>query len=71
MQKRNGYFLIGIGIASILTGIYAALRSGEIFDSLSAIFLIPTISYRDMDYPTGYEKIDQEIIKISNLKVRE
>jgi hypothetical protein len=39
MSKRTGDFIIGIGIASILAGIYAAVRSGEFLDSISGVFI--------------------------------
>ncbi|UII74456.1 hypothetical protein LV716_09270 [Flagellimonas sp. HMM57] len=39
MQKQTGYVLIGIGVASILAGIYAAVRSGEIMDAISGVFI--------------------------------
>ncbi|MEM7484529.1 MAG: hypothetical protein AAF348_04910 [Bacteroidota bacterium] len=39
MQKQTGYVLIGIGIASILAGIYAAVRNGELIDATSGVFI--------------------------------
>ncbi len=39
MRKQTEYLLIGIGIASILAGIYAAIRSGEFMDSLSGMVI--------------------------------
>ena len=49
MKKQTAYLLIGIGIASILAGIYGAFRSGVLMDSLSGVFigaaLIGTVIY--------------------------
>lgn len=39
MRKQTGYLIIGIGIASILAGIYGAVRSGELMDSASGILI--------------------------------
>ena len=39
MRKQTGYLLIGIGISSILAGIYGAVRSGAIMDSTSGVFI--------------------------------
>ena len=39
MRQQTGYLLIGIGIVSILAGIYGAVRSGESMDSVSGIFI--------------------------------
>ncbi len=39
MKDQTGYLLIGIGIASILVGIYGAFRSGELIDSLSGVVI--------------------------------
>jgi hypothetical protein len=39
MEKQTIYLLIGIGIAAILAGIYAAVRSGEVMDSLNGVFI--------------------------------
>jgi hypothetical protein len=39
MKKQTGYLVIGIGIASILSGIYGAVRSGELMDSLSGVLI--------------------------------
>ncbi len=39
MRKRTAYIVIGIGIASIIAGIYGAVRSGEIIDSASGIVI--------------------------------
>jgi hypothetical protein len=39
MKKQTASLIIGIGIASILAGIYGAVRSGELMDSLSGVFI--------------------------------
>jgi hypothetical protein len=39
MKKQTASLIIGIGIASILAGIYEAVRSGELIDSLSGVFI--------------------------------
>lgn len=39
MKKQTGSLIIGIGIASILAGIYGGVRSGELIDSLSGVFI--------------------------------
>jgi hypothetical protein len=39
LNKQTGSLIIGIGIASILAGIYGGVRSGELFDSLSGVFI--------------------------------
>ncbi|MGR3810281.1 hypothetical protein [Jiulongibacter sp. NS-SX5] len=39
MSKNTISLLIGIGIASILAGVYAAYRSGEFMDAVSGIFI--------------------------------
>ena len=39
MEKRTGYLLIGIGIASILAAAYGAFRSGEAMDALSGVVI--------------------------------
>ncbi len=39
MKKQTGYLVIGIGIVSILAGIYGAVRSGELMDSLSGVLI--------------------------------
>jgi hypothetical protein len=39
MTKQTAALVIGIGIASILAGVYATVRSGEILDSLSGVFI--------------------------------
>lgn len=39
MKKQTEYLVIGIGIASILAGIYGAIRSGELIDSLSGVLI--------------------------------
>uniref|UniRef100_UPI00404B42C1 hypothetical protein n=1 Tax=Flavobacterium sp. TaxID=239 RepID=UPI00404B42C1 len=39
MNKQTASLIIGIGIASILAGIYTAVRSGELMDSLSGVFI--------------------------------
>jgi hypothetical protein len=49
MNKQTGYFIIGIGIASILAGVFGAIRSGEFLDSISGVVigasLIGTVIY--------------------------
>jgi hypothetical protein len=39
MSKQTEYLVIGIGIASILAGIYGAYRPGELMDSLSGVLI--------------------------------
>jgi uncharacterized sodium:solute symporter family permease YidK len=39
MRKQTAYLVIGIGIASILAGIYGGIRTGELMDSLSGVFI--------------------------------
>jgi len=39
MKRQTSYLIIGIGIASILAGIYEAVRSGELMDSLSGVLI--------------------------------
>jgi hypothetical protein len=39
MKKQTAALIIGIGIVSILTGIYGGFRSGELIDSLSGVFI--------------------------------
>jgi hypothetical protein len=39
MRKQTEYLVIGIGIASILAGIYGAYRTGELMDSLSGVLI--------------------------------
>ncbi|WP_198440156.1 hypothetical protein [Pareuzebyella sediminis] len=39
MKKQTGYLLIAIGIASMLAGIYGAVQSGELMDSLSGVLI--------------------------------
>ena len=39
MSKQTEYLVIGIGIASILAGIYGAVRTGDIMESLSCIII--------------------------------
>lgn len=39
MRKKTESIIIGIGIASILAGIYAGVSSGELIDSLSGVFI--------------------------------
>jgi len=39
MKRQTGFLIIGIGIVSIFTGIWAAFRSGELMDSLSGVFI--------------------------------
>jgi hypothetical protein len=49
MNKQTGYFIIGIGIASILAGVFGAICSGEFLDSISGVVigasLIGTVIY--------------------------
>lgn len=39
MRKQTEYLVIGIGISSILAGIYGAIQSGELIDSLSGVLI--------------------------------
>lgn len=39
MSKKTAYLIIGIGIASILAGIYGAFESGEWMDSISGVVI--------------------------------
>lgn len=39
MRKQTEYLVIGIGVASILAGIYEAYRTGELMDSLSGVLI--------------------------------
>jgi hypothetical protein len=39
MDKQTAYLIIGIGIASILAGVYTAYRTGEIMESVSGIII--------------------------------
>lgn len=39
MQKSTRYVIIGIGIISILSGIYSYFTEGELFAVLSAFFI--------------------------------
>ena len=39
MKKQTRYLLIVIGIASILAGIYQAVRTGVWLDALSGVFI--------------------------------
>ncbi|MEM9078231.1 MAG: hypothetical protein AAGC43_14405 [Bacteroidota bacterium] len=39
MEKRTEYLIFGIAIASILAGIYAGIRAGELMESVSGIFI--------------------------------
>ena len=39
MSKQTEYLVIGIGIASILAGIYGAVRTGNIMESLSGVVI--------------------------------
>ena len=39
MGKQTEYLLIGIGIASILAGVYGAFQTGEFMESASGIFI--------------------------------
>jgi hypothetical protein len=43
MKRQTGYLIIGIGIASILAGIYGAVRSGDLMDSLSSVIIGVTL----------------------------
>jgi hypothetical protein len=39
MKKQTASLIIGIGIASILAGFYAAFRTGEIMESVSGVVI--------------------------------
>lgn len=39
MKKQTASLIIGIGITSILAGIYGAVRSRELTDALSGVFI--------------------------------
>jgi hypothetical protein len=39
MRKQTEYLVIGIGIASILAGIYGGVRTGELMDSVSGVLI--------------------------------
>tara|TARA_R110000868_G_C10639162_1_gene743977 strand:+ start:335 stop:511 length:177 start_codon:yes stop_codon:yes gene_type:complete len=39
MEKRTEYLIFGIAMASILAGIYGAVRTGELMESLSGILI--------------------------------
>ena len=39
MRKQTEYLVIGIGITSILAGIYGGFRSGELMDSLNGVLI--------------------------------
>jgi len=39
MRKQTAYLVIGIEIASILAGIYGGIRTGELMDSQSGVFI--------------------------------
>jgi len=39
MRKQTEYIVLGIGIISILAGVYGGLRTGELGDSLGGIFI--------------------------------
>ncbi len=39
MKKKTGYLVIGIGIASIIAGVYEAVGSGELMDSVSGVLI--------------------------------
>ena len=39
MNKNTVYLIIGIGIASILAGIYGAIKSGDWMDSISGVVI--------------------------------
>jgi hypothetical protein len=39
MNKQTASLIIGIGIASVLAGIYGAVRSEELLDALSGVFI--------------------------------
>lgn len=39
MKKQSAYLIIGIGIVSILAGIYSGIRNGDYRESISGIFI--------------------------------
>jgi len=39
MKKQTASIIIGIGIVSILAGVFGAVRSGEVMDALSSVFI--------------------------------
>jgi len=39
MSKKTEYLIFGIAIASILAGVYGAIRTGEFMESLGGIFI--------------------------------
>ncbi|MCR9132767.1 MAG: hypothetical protein NXI08_09345 [bacterium] len=39
MDNQTAYLIIGIGIASILAGVYTAYRTGEIIESVSGVII--------------------------------
>ncbi|MDO6761810.1 hypothetical protein Q4566_16500 [Tamlana sp. 2_MG-2023] len=39
MRKQTEYLVIGIGIVSILAGIYGGVRTGELMDSVSGVLI--------------------------------
>lgn len=39
MRKQTAYLIIGIGIASILAGVYEVVRTGEYMDSISGVII--------------------------------
>lgn len=39
MDNKTAYLIIGIGIASILAGVYTAYRTGEIMESVSGVII--------------------------------
>lgn len=39
MKKQTAYLIIGIGIASVLAGIYSGYRMGDYFESISGIVI--------------------------------
>lgn len=39
MRKKTQYLIIGIGIVSILAGIYSGTQSGDFTESISGIFI--------------------------------
>lgn len=43
MKKQTASIIIGIGIVSILAGVFGAVRSGEVMDALSSVFIGVTL----------------------------
>lgn len=43
MKKQTASLIIGIGIASIIAGVYSAYRTGEIMESLSGVMIGVTL----------------------------